>query len=470
MRIEIAGIIAGLALCAGAQCPRGSYAFTHAKVITVSGGTLSGANVMVCDGVITAVGSDAAVPSGAQVVDATGMTIYPGIVDGFSQYGLPAPPANAGRGGGRGAGGAQAIAAQNAEIANTLDGIPVNDPRRYIDPEAAGVASDRITAELLDPPATLAAVRDAGVLATLVAPADGIFKGWSAVVNLIGPDAAAMIVNPDAGEVVELAPAGRGSYPSSVMGAVAVYRQTMLDTQRLGTEMGIYRQAGEKGLPPPAYDPKAMSLLPLLRRQGPTFFVASDWDGILRALALAKEFGLTPTIIGATEAQKAIPQLQAAHAGVLVSLAFAAGGGGRGGFGGGRGGASPEILAEQRAAAESTPAALAKAGIAFGFTTQGMNANQNVFTQAKLAMGKGLSEADAWKALTLNAAQAIGAGNQLGSVEPGKIANLVVASGDPLGADTVTNKWIMVAGKLLPVHPAPAASGRGRGGRNGEGQ
>src|SRR6185437_10855073 len=116
MRTEIAGIIAGLALCAGAQCPRGSYAFTHAKVITVSGGT---------------VGSDAAVPSGAQVVDATGMTIYPGVVDGYSQYGLPAPPANTGRGG-RGASGAQAIAAQNAEIANTLDGIPVNDPRRYI--------------------------------------------------------------------------------------------------------------------------------------------------------------------------------------------------------------------------------------------------------------------------------------------------------------------------------------------------
>ncbi|HWG38329.1 MAG TPA: hypothetical protein VN690_11490, partial [Terriglobales bacterium] len=100
MRTEIAGIIAGLALCAGAQCPRGSYAFTHANVITVSGGTLSGANVVVCDGVITAVGSDAAVPSGAQVVDATGMTIYPGIVDGYSQYGLPSPPANAGRGGG----------------------------------------------------------------------------------------------------------------------------------------------------------------------------------------------------------------------------------------------------------------------------------------------------------------------------------------------------------------------------------
>src|SRR6185437_13591076 len=78
------------------------------NVITVSGSRLSGANVVVCDGVITAVGADAAVPSGAQVVDASGMTIYPGVVDGFSQYGLPAPAANAGRGGaggGRGAGG-----------------------------------------------------------------------------------------------------------------------------------------------------------------------------------------------------------------------------------------------------------------------------------------------------------------------------------------------------------------------------
>src|SRR6185312_8547624 len=395
MRTEIAGIIAGLAICAGAQCPRGSYAFTHANVITVSGSRLSGANVVVCDGVITAVGADAAVPSGAQVVDASGMTIYPGVVDGFSQYGLPAPAANAGRGGaggGRGAGGAQAIAAQNAEIAGTLDGIAANDPRRYIDPEAAGVESDRMTAELLDPPSTLSAVRDSGILASLVAPADGIFKGEAAVVNLMGPDAAAMLVNPHAGEVMELAPAGRGGYPSSTMGAVAVYRQTLLDAERLRTEIGIYAKAGEKGLPPPNYDPKTMTLLPLLAHQQAAYFVASDWDSILRALALAKEFDLVPTIIGATEAQKAIPQLQAAHAGVLVSLAFAPGGGGRGGFGGGRGGASPEMAAEQRAAAETAPAELAKAGIAFGFTTQGMNANQNVFAQAKLAMGKGLSE------------------------------------------------------------------------------
>ncbi|MGH9393559.1 MAG: hypothetical protein ACRD1E_05265, partial [Terriglobales bacterium] len=317
MRTEIVGVAAAMALAAAAQCPRGSFAFTHASVITVSGPSLSAATVVVCAGIITSVGADAAVPAGAQVLDASGLTIYPGVVDGFSQYGLPAPVpvANAGRGGG-----AAQAAAQAAAIAGTLDGIAVNDPRRYLEPEPAVVETERITAEILEPPASLAAVRDAGVLATLVAPADGIFKGWSAVVNLIGPDAAAMIVNPDAGEVVELAPAGRGSYPSSVMGAVAVYRQTMLDTQRLGTEIGIYEQAGEKGMPPPAYDPKAMSLLPLLRRQGPTFFVASDWDGILRALALAKEFRLRPTIIGATEAQKAIPQLQAAHAGVLISL------------------------------------------------------------------------------------------------------------------------------------------------------
>ncbi|MGH9392687.1 MAG: amidohydrolase family protein [Terriglobales bacterium] len=125
------------------------------------------------------------------------------------------------------------------------------------------------------------------------------------------------------------------------------------------------------------------------------------------------------------------------------------------------------MAAEQRAAAQSTPAELAMAGVAFGFTTMGMNANQNVFTQAKLAMAKGLSEADAWKALTLDAAQAIGVGSQLGSIEAGKLANLVVATADPLGAASSTNKWIMVAGHLLPVHPPAAGGGRGRGARGG---
>jgi imidazolonepropionase-like amidohydrolase len=75
-------------------------------------------------------------------------------------------------------------------------------------------------------------------------------------------------------------------------------------------------------------------------------------------------------------------------------------------------------------------------------------------------MRRGLSEADAWKALTLWPAQIVGAGNQLGSIEAGKIANLVVASGDPLTGDS-SNQWIVADGRLLPVHPAerPARGG-----------
>ena len=458
------GVAAALALAASAQCPRNSYAFKNAQVITVSGPRLSGATVVVCNGVITAVGPQAAIPADAEVIDATGLVLYPGFVDGFSQYGLPA--ANAGRGGPAGFGGRgsgpQLIQQQAAQIAATLDGLPVNAPRRYLDPQPAGVESDRVTADLLAPPAALAAVRNAGVLASLVAPNDGIFKGEAALVNLVGPDAAAMLIQPRAGQVMQLNPAGRGSYPSSVMGAVAVYRQTLLDAQRLQAEIGIYQQAGEKGLPPPHYDPKTLPLLPLLQHQQAAYFVASDQDAILRALALAKEFDLKPNLIGATEAGKVIPQLQAAQAGVLLSLAQAPPpAGGRGGFGGGP---SPEVVAAQRAAAEAVPAELAKAGVAFGFSTDGMSATQSVVAQVKRAMAKGLSEDDAWKALTLWSAQIIGAGPQLGSVEVGKLANLVLATADPL-TGPATNKWIVVDGRLFPVHPAPPGVRGGRGGR-----
>jgi imidazolonepropionase-like amidohydrolase len=70
-----------------------------------------------------------------------------------------------------------------------------------------------------------------------------------------------------------------------------------------------------------------------------------------------------------------------------------------------------------------------------------------------------LSEADAWKALTLWPAEIVGAGRQLGSIETGKIANLVIATGDPLAGDA-TNQWIVADGRLLPVHP-PQRSARG---------
>jgi len=464
MKIASALLLAAACATAAAQCPHNSYAIKNATVITVSGSRLTGASVVMCNGVITAVGADAAIPADAEVLDATGLTVYPGFVDGFSQYGLPEE-----RAAGRGArpDGAEVAAAQAREIAATLDGIPVNDPRRYLDPQPEGVESDRRTAELLDPPATLQAVRDSGVLASLVAPADGIFKGEAALVNLVGPDAPAMLIQPRAGQVIELRPAGGGGdgYPASVMGAVAVYRQTLLDARRLQTEIGIYQKAGEKGLPPPHYDPKTSALIPLLEHQQAAYFVASDWDAILRALKLADEFHLTtPTIIGATEADKAIPQLQAAHAAVLVSLSFAPAAAG-GGFG--RGGASPEVQARQRQAAEAVPAALAKAGVTFGFATYGMTARQQVVEQVKAAMRRGLSEADAWKALTLWPAQIVGAGNQLGSIETGKIANLVVASGDPLTGDS-SNQWIVADGRLLPVHPAerPARGGDRAAGGN----
>lgn len=456
MKLASALLLAAASATAVAQCPRNSYAIKNATVITVSGAKLAGANVVVCNGIITAVGTDAAIPSDAEVLDATGLTVYPGFVDGFSQYGLPAPPPAA-----RGPrpDGAQVAARQEQEIAATLDGIPVNDPRRYLDPQPVGVESNRRAAELLDPPSSLQAVRNNGILASLVAPADGIFKGEAALVNLVGPDAAAMLIQPRAGQVIELRPAGRGgdSYPASVMGAVAVYRQTLLDAQRLQTEIGIYQKAGEKGLPPPSYDPKTRALIPLLDHQQPAYFVANDWDAILRALKLADEFHLAqPSIIGGTEAAKAIPQLQAAHAAVLVSLSFAPAGGG-GGFG--RGGASPEVEARERTAAEAVPAALAQAGVKFGFSTYGMTARQDVVAQVKTAIQRGLSEADAWKALTLWPAQIVGAGNQLGSIETGKIANLVIASGDPLAGESV-NKWIVADGRLLPVHP-PQRSARG---------
>jgi imidazolonepropionase-like amidohydrolase len=231
---------------------------------------------------------------------------------------------------------------------------------------------------------------------------------------------------------------------------IAFARQSFFDAQ---WQKDARAYAGRhKDAPAGNFEPALDSLAPALDRKVPVAFEASEEREILRALAFAKEFNLDPIIIGGAEAANVIDDLRAAQARVIVSANFqAAGGGGRGAAGGGRGGApadTPVRIVRMRENAARVPAALAKAGIPFAFTSGGLqNPADFVRNVARTVKDGGLSEEDALKGLTVNAATLAGAGGQLGTIEKGKMANLIAVEGSLF--ETPRIRHVFVAGWMV---------------------
>jgi hypothetical protein len=356
---------------------------------------------------------------------------------------------------------------------------------RYLHPD---VDASRIVVYEGDSLRRLAA---AGITSALAVPAQGIIRGQSALVNVTAP--------PDPSEISALATYRRGSvvvksgvaqhvvfatgrgagggeggggggggYPGALLGVIAFTRQAFLDAQwqkDARAFMDRHKDAAVSG-----FEPALDALASVLERKMPVAFDAVEEREIVRALNFAKEFNLDPIIVGGAEAANVIDDLKAAKARVILSTNFQAiGGGGRGGFAGGRGGGevdTPIRVTRMRQTAVRVPAALDKAGVPFAFTQGGLqNANDFMRSVARTVKEGGLSEEAALKALTVNAAKLAGVGDRLGTIEKGKIANVIVTEGNLLDSPRI--RHVFVAG--WPVDLEFPTQGQGRGGR-GSGQ
>ncbi|MDA1306056.1 MAG: amidohydrolase family protein [Acidobacteria bacterium] len=458
-------------LTGGAQQGGLTYAIRGAKVVTVSGGTIDNGTVLIRDGVIQAVGTSITVPSDAVVTDGAGLTVYPGFIDMASaaplQTEAPAAPEPAfgrgGGGGGRGGGGGETFATrEEAERAK----------------RAAILRPDFDAAQnLVESNEALNAMAQAGITSVLAVPTAGIFKGQSALVNTVYPPAEPMISTVAAyrrGLAVVKAPVaqhvnigGRGGgtgYPNSLLGTIAFTRQGFLDAQWQRDATAIYEKTGARG-PRPMVEPALDALRPALAKQMPVAFDAQASREIDRSLIMATDFGVTPIIVGGSGAASRIDDLKKAQASVILSVNFqgGAGGGGRGGGGGGM--TAMQALAE----APKTAARLAEAGIPFAFTAGGvLQPSAFLANVTRTVKEGGLPAATALRALTLDAARLAGAADRLGSIEQGKIANIVVMEGELFEANARV-RHVFIDGRPIVMTPAAAAPA-GRGGRGGAGR
>lgn len=426
-------------------------AIKDAHVVTVSGADLPKGTVVLNNGLIQEVGATVTIPPGAWVIDGNGLTIYPGFIDGLSTWGIPAAAASTtGRGTGTPAQNQTQTPAAQSPAPTPVHG-PEDRPQTYSFERAADLVSP--TDSRLD------AARAAGFTSSATFPNRGIVEGLGAMIDLSGERGRDMVVTQPIGQQILFRVGAFGfgrSFPSSLMGNIAYVRQLYLDLDQ-------YKQAKEtyagnpKGSKRPEYDHDLDGLA-----ESPRILLPADEEQqIDRMIRFGQELKVPFVLYGLHEAFKRVDEIKQADVPVLISLKWPVA----------PRDADPAdvpnfrelVIREQAPAA---PGMFAKAGIKFAFYSDGVDTAPDLKKAIKKAMDAGLSRADALRALTLSAAEMYGVADRMGSLEKGKIANVVVTKGEAF-EDKTTIEYVFVDGKLYQpskdLQQGPATPGNKRG-------
>jgi hypothetical protein len=413
-----------LAACAWADTAP-PVAIRNAKIVTVSGATIAKGTVVLRKGLIESVGESPQVPADAWVVDGEGLTVYPGLIDALSTVGMPgaapAAAATAGRGGRQGAPQANPVAAQTAAAPQARSNGPQDRPQ---------TTSWEIAADEISPTdRRIETVRGAGLTTAVTFPTRGIFAGQGSVIDLASADKSGeMVVESPVGQYIAIGRGGfggggGGGFPGSLMGIIAYIRQVYIDADYYKMQKDAYAK-NPRGMERPQYDRALEGVLDSKRILIPANREV-EIDRIVRLVADLKQ----PAIIyGAREAYRpeAAALLKKSGLPVLVSMRWPAPQ------------AGPDVHLEEESMrqletydqAAAAPAQLQKAGVKFALYPDGIDTPRELQRAVKKAMDAGLTREQALRALTLTPAEIYGVSDRLGSIEKGKIANLVVMRGD----------------------------------------
>jgi len=429
-------LFVAVGVCARAA-PPSAFAIRGARVVTVSGAVIEKGTVVIRDGLIADVGASVSIPADAWVIEAEGFTVYPGLIDALSSLGIPEAAAPAA--------GAARTAGRPQQPAPTPPQTPEAKPAQGPEDRPSNTSWLR-AADLIAPNDNrLETARSAGFTAAVTFPQRGIFAGQGAVIALSGERAGEMVIASPAGLYLTLTTAGFTSFPGSLMGVLAYIRQVYLDAEHYRAAKEFYaRHPGSA--PRPAYDRALQGVLEASR----VLLPASRAVEIDRMLRFAAELKLNAVLYGGHEGHRVAGLLKASGVPVLVSLRWPER----------SRDADPDRVEslrvlEFREMAPSTPAVLAKEGVRFAFYTDGLWSPRELVRAVRRALEAGLSPQDAVRAFTLSAAEIYGLADRLGSIEKGKIANLIVTDGE-LFQEKTRVKYVFIDGrKYEPLPEAP---------------
>jgi len=408
------------------------FAIRGAKIVSVSGRTAENSTIIISRGIISAIGADAKIPDEAWIIDGKGLTVYPGLIDSFTDVGLMAPPAV----GTPGAPGADAAPRppQTQVPARGPEDRPGTTPWRNAADEV-NLGDKRIETW-----------RNGGFTTVVAAPKGGFFSGQVAVLDLAGDRPGDFVVKSPVAIPLNLSVTGGfgSGFPNSLMGVLAYVRQVFLDTDWSTRAQAAYEHNAHVERPP--YDRSEASLAAVLQKHVVVLIPANNIVQIQRSLALADRWKVNGVIYGAQMAYEDAPQIAAKKLPVLVNAKWPEA----------EKDADPEdkpSLRELRFRdrAPSAPAALAKANVKFAFYSGGLTVPKDVLKAVKKSIDAGLPADAALRALTLSAAEIYGVSDRMGSIEVGKIANLVVTDGD-LFEEKTKIKMVFVDGRRFETH------------------
>lgn len=389
------------------------------KLLTITHGTIENGVLVMQDGKLTAVGAAnaVAIPRNARVIDVSGMTVYPGLIDSETHLGLTEISADR---------------MTNDEV----------EPSDEIDPQLHTWEAFHGESELI--PVT----RANGILNAVVAPSErDTLPGQDSFIQLDGKSASEMLLVKDIALPLNFTGRQRrnesfqsAKYPMTRMGMAAQLRQAFVDAQDYAQRLSDYEKkkggapaSDEKGpLGPPKRDLKAEALQPYLQGKKPVVISAEEASDVQTALALAREFNLKIVLDHVTYAQPVLDLVAAAKAPVIVSIY------------------DDPKEDERYDTIYRLPAELYKRGVKIAFASYDAHQSRNLPYAAGYAVAFGLPYDEALKAVTLNAAEIWGMADKLGSLDMGKVANVVVANGDPLDMKTDI-KRVFIAGREAPL-------------------
>lgn len=417
------------------------HAIVDARVEIGNGQVLERATVVIRDGRIVAVGPDAAVPKGAEVLAGKGLTVYPGFIDAYTTRGVKLPPNSTRQDD------AQAVADVASAFMREAD-------RKQMRPELEARQNLEITDEVRKP------YWEAGFTTIMAVPGDAGLRGQGTLVNLSGRAPRESVVLPRTGFAVSWGYAGNDNlYPVSLLGSVAHFRQAMEDARWQGTVAA----SGGRAYSDPALETLSRGLSERWR-----FYIEADTPAeIDRAGRIASEYKLSSVIVGGLQAWRHPERLSDRP----LILGLDPGKEPKGpegppdetGDDPGNFADAPNRLEERRRLfneATANPGLLAKAGRKFAFTTKGAKDLPTFMANLRQAVKRGLSREAALRALTLDGAALLGVDRQMGTVEVGKAATISVMTGDFLDEKTKVTRLYIDGWRIDPAARNATASPR----------
>jgi imidazolonepropionase-like amidohydrolase len=406
---------------AGAQSqPPTSYALTHAKIFTLAGSAIEDGTLIIQDGKVAAVGVGLDIPAGAQVIDATGLQVYPGFFDSITQMGL------------------REIGAVSA----TVDSA-----------ETGSYNPDVVAATAVSPSSEhIPVTRAAGITEVLAVPGSGGFDsagsggvigGQASAIHLGGWTIDEMLIKKSAAMVLnwpeietrtfDFATFSRKEKPYTE--AKQEYDKQVNEITDLLERVRHYAQAIEKGSTT-KYDRdlKLEALAPVVRGELPLLVFADRSREIRAALEFCDKQRLRMILAGGTEAYKVKDLLRSKGVPVILRPVLTL----------------PLDEDDPYDRLLSQPAELAAAGVKFAFASFDNSFARRLGQNAANAVAYGLPYEEALKAVTLYPAHIFGLDEQIGTLEQGKLANLIVTNGDPLELTTDV-KYLFIRGQLTSL-------------------